>query len=93
MVTEAEKFAEEDEAQRKRIESLNSLSSFVYSLKNQLADEEGLGGKLEEKDKKSLVTIIKDAQEWIEESGGSASKEDLEEKLAGTSGVDLFSSF
>jgi len=82
MVTEAEKFAEEDEAQRKRIESLNSLSSFVYGLKNQLADEEGLGGKLEEKDKKSLSTIIKDAQEWIDESGGNASKEDLEEKLA-----------
>ncbi len=30
MVAEAEKFASEDEAQRKRIEALNSLSTFVY---------------------------------------------------------------
>ena len=85
MVAEAEKFAEEDEAQKKRIESLNSLSSFVYGLKNQVGDEEGLGGKLADEDNKSLLKIIKDAQEWIDESGGSASVEDLEEKLTGES--------
>ncbi len=46
MVKEAEEFASEDEAQRKRIEALNSLSSFVFGLKTQLADKEGLGGKV-----------------------------------------------
>ena len=30
MVAEAEKFASEDEAQRKKIEAHNSLSSFAY---------------------------------------------------------------
>ena len=33
MVREAEEFADEDEANRKRIEALNNLSTFVYSLK------------------------------------------------------------
>ena len=46
MVREAEEFASEDEAQRKRVEALNSLSGFVFGLKTQLGDQEGLGGKV-----------------------------------------------
>jgi molecular chaperone DnaK (HSP70) len=46
MVREAEEFASEDDAQRKRVEALNSLSAFVFGLKTQLADQEGLGGKV-----------------------------------------------
>ena len=84
MVAEAERFAADDEAQRKRIEALNSLSSFIYGLKTQLGDQDGLGGKLSEEDKKTILNTIKDTTEWIEENGSSASTEDLEEKLAGT---------
>jgi heat shock protein 5 len=51
MVVEAEEFASEDEAQRKRIEALNSLSSFVYDLKTQFNDQEGPGGKISDNDK------------------------------------------
>ena len=84
MVVEAEKFASEDEAQRKRIEALNSLSSFVYGLKTQLSDPEGLGGKISDGDKTSLLTTtIKETTEWIDENGSTASIEDLEEKLSG----------
>ena len=48
MVAEAEKFASEDEAQRKRIEPLNLWSSFVYGLKTQLGDQEVSGLAMEE---------------------------------------------
>lgn len=89
MVREAEEFASEDEAQRKRIESLNSLSSFVYSLKTQLGDQEGLGGKLSDEDKKTILATIKETTEWIDEYGQSASVDDLEEKLTGTSNSAL----
>ncbi|KDQ23873.1 hypothetical protein PLEOSDRAFT_62237 [Pleurotus ostreatus PC15] len=82
MVADAEKFAAEDEAQRKRIEALNSLSSYVYGLKSQLGDQEGLGGKLSDDDKKTILTTVKDTTDWIDENGSSASVEDLEEKLA-----------
>lgn len=87
MVSEAEEFAAEDEAQRKRIEALNSLSSFVYGLKTQLGDQEGLGGKLDDDDKKTLLEAIKDTTDWIDENGTTASVEDLEEKLAEVQGV------
>ncbi|KAF4568329.1 ATPase with role in protein import into the ER [Pleurotus pulmonarius] len=82
MVADAEKFAAEDEAQRKRIEALNSLSSYVYGLKSQLGDQEGLGGKLSDDDKKTILSAVKDTTDWIDENGSSASVEDLEEKLA-----------
>jgi len=91
MVAEAEKFASEDEAQRKRIEGLNALSSFVYGLKSQLGDQEGLGGKISDDDKKTILATVKDTTDWIEENGSSASTEDLEEKLAGAL-LFLFSS-
>ena len=83
MVADAEKFASEDEAQRKRIESLNSLSSFVYGLRTQVNDEEGMGGKISAEDKKTILATIKETTEWIDENGTSATSEDLEEKLAG----------
>jgi heat shock protein 5 len=81
MVAEAEKFAAEDEAQKKRIEALNSLSSYVYSLKSQLSDAEGLGGKLDSDDKKTLSDTLKETIDWIDSEGQSASADDLEEKL------------
>lgn len=72
-----------DEAQRKRIEALNSLSSFVYGLKTQLGDQEGLGGKISDDDKKIILNAVKETTDWIDDNGSSASVEDLEEKLAG----------
>jgi heat shock protein 5 len=83
MVQEAEDFASEDESQRKRIEALNGLSSFVYGLKGQLGDQEGLGGKIDDSDKKTLLATIKDTTDWIDENGQTVSTEDLEEKLSG----------
>ena len=82
MVKEAEEFAAEDEAQRKRIEALNHLSSFVYGLKTQLADQDGMGGKLEDDDKKAILATVKETTEWIEENGQTATADELEEKLA-----------
>ncbi|PBK92560.1 HSP70-domain-containing protein [Armillaria gallica] len=81
MVAEAEKFASEDEAQRKRIEALNSLSAFVYGLKSQIGDQEGLGGKISDEDKKTILDAVKDTTDWLDEYGSSATEEDLEEKL------------
>ncbi|KAL1679146.1 heat shock protein 70 family [Schizophyllum commune] len=82
MVQEAEEFAAEDEAQRKRIEALNSLSAYVFGLKGQLGDQEGLGGKLSDDDKKSILATLKEATDWIDENGSEASTDDIEEKLA-----------
>ena len=48
----AEKFASEDETQRKGIEALKLLSSFVYGLKTQLGDWEVSGLAMEEAKRK-----------------------------------------
>lgn len=57
MVAEAEQFAEEDKAARGKIEARNALENYAFSLKNQVNDEEGLGGKLDEDDKETVSSI------------------------------------
>ena len=58
MVAEAEKYAEEDKATRERIEARNSLENYAFSLKNQVNDEEGLGGKIDDEDKETVSSTI-----------------------------------
>ena len=80
MVADAERFAEEDELVKKNIESRNALENLAYSLKGQLADQEGLGGKLDGTDKKEVEAEIKKVQDWLDEHGASASAEDFDEQ-------------
>ena len=80
MVEEAEKYAEEDKATRERIESRNGLENYAYSLKNQLNDDEGLGGKIDEDDKETLLEAVKEAQDWLEENAATAVAEDFDEQ-------------
>ena len=80
MVAEAEKYADEDKATRERIEARNALENYAFTLKNQLADSEGLGGKLGDDDKETLQEAVKEAQDWLEENAHTASTDDLEEQ-------------
>lgn len=54
MVAEAEKYAEEDKATRERIEARNGLENYAFNLKNQVNDEDGLGGKIDEDEKETV---------------------------------------
>jgi heat shock protein 5 len=69
MVAEAEKYAEEDKATRERIEARNGLENYAFSLKNQVNDEEGLGKKISDEDKETILDAVKEAQDWLEENG------------------------
>ncbi|KAL1413130.1 ATPase with role in protein import into the ER [Vanrija albida] len=66
MVQEAEEFADEDAQQKKRIETMNALQNFVFTLKSQLADDKGLGGKLDAADKKTITDALKTTQDWLD---------------------------
>ena len=55
-------------------------SAVVYSLKGQLADDAGLGGKLDSADKKTINDEIKKTQDWLEEFGQTAEIADLDEQ-------------
>jgi heat shock protein 5 len=80
MVEEAEKYADEDKATRARIEARNGLENYAFSLKNQANDEEGLGGKIDEDDKESLLEAVKETVEWLEENAADATTEDFDEQ-------------
>ncbi|KHO01821.1 78 Kda glucose-regulated protein [Metarhizium album ARSEF 1941] len=87
MVAEAEKYAEEDKATRERIDARNGLETYAYNLKNQVNDAEGLGGKIEEEDKETILDAVKEALEWLDEHGQQASAEDFEEQKEKLSNV------
>ncbi|KIK68869.1 hypothetical protein GYMLUDRAFT_213639 [Collybiopsis luxurians FD-317 M1] len=77
MIRGAEEFAEQDKQQRKRIESLNNLTNFIYGLKDQLKKED----KLTNHDKQEVAASIEDAISWIDKHSSNASMEDIEDKL------------
>ncbi|KZO91816.1 heat shock protein 70 [Calocera viscosa TUFC12733] len=81
MIREAEEFASEDEMLKKRIDALNQLQNTVWSMQSQLADQEGLGGKISDADKKTMTEALKEATQWLEENSSNASTDELEEKL------------
>ena len=80
MVAEADQYAEEDKMNRERIEARNSLENYAFSLKNQVNDEDGLGGKIDEDDKEALLEAVKEAVSWLDENGPTAEKEDFDEQ-------------
>jgi heat shock protein 5 len=87
MVAEAEKFADEDKATRERIEARNGLENYAFSLKNQVNDDEGLGGKIDDEEKETILDAVKEATEWLEENGAEAATEDFEEQKEKLSNV------
>nr|AKN63086.1 GRP78 [Apostichopus japonicus]AWS31936.1 heat shock protein A5.1 [Apostichopus japonicus] len=78
MVADAEKFAEEDKIVKERVEARNDLEGFAYSLKNQLKDEEKLGGKLSEEEKETIEKAVDEQIEWLD-ANQDADKEEYEE--------------
>lgn len=87
MVAEAEQYAEEDKINREKIEARNSLENYAFNLKNQVHDEEGLGGKIEDDDKETILEAVKEATDWLEENAATAEKEDFEEQREKLSNV------
>ncbi|KAL2755587.1 hypothetical protein ACRALDRAFT_2104953 [Sodiomyces alcalophilus JCM 7366] len=87
MVAEAEMYAEEDKATRERIEARNALENYAFGLKNQVQDEEGMGGKIDEEDKDAILEAVKEVTDWIEENGADATAEDYEEQKEKLSNV------
>eukprot|EP00058_Branchiostoma_floridae_P002707 XP_002588195.1 hypothetical protein BRAFLDRAFT_113824 [Branchiostoma floridae] len=79
MVSDAERFAEDDKKVKEKVEARNELESYAYSLKNQIGDSEKLGGKLEDDDKEKISEAIEDKISWLE-SNQDADTEDFKAK-------------
>ena len=76
MVEEAEKFKDEDDKQRLRVEAKNSLEGLLYSSRNSM-NEEKLKDKFTEEDRATIEAKIADIQAWID-SNSSATKEEFD---------------
>merc|ERR1711962_1448516 len=79
MIKDAEDFAEEDKKVAERAVAKNELEQYVYSLKNQVADEEKLGGKLDGEEKETINDGIESTIEWLDESGETAEADEIKE--------------
>jgi chaperone protein DnaK len=87
MIKDAEKFADEDKKFKERVEAKNELESYVYNLKNQLADKEKLGGKVSDEEKEIIETQVEEKIKWLEANANAdvddlkAQKKEIEDKV------------
>ncbi|XP_015833401.1 heat shock cognate 71 kDa protein [Tribolium castaneum] len=86
MVTEAEKFKEQDQQMKATVASKNDLEAYVYQMKN-LADDPTVASKLSPADKTLLSNTCKEAVEWMGKNQSATEeqnvrkKEEIENKL------------
>jgi L1 cell adhesion molecule like protein len=80
MVEEAEKYKNEDNELREKVEAKNSFESYLYQIKNMLNDEKNeTTNKLSSTDKKMITSKITDLEQWSLASS-SYTKEEYTEK-------------
>ncbi|RKU42943.1 Hsp70 chaperone [Coniochaeta pulveracea] len=85
MLSEAEKFKDEDEAEGRRVAAKNGLESYAYSLRNTLSDSK-VDEKLDAADKEKLKTEIDQIVNWLDENQ-QATREEYEERQKELEGV------
>ncbi|GFH08902.1 uncharacterized protein HaLaN_03944 [Haematococcus lacustris] len=78
MVKEAEEFAEQDKAVKAKVDARNKLETYVYNMKSTIEDK--LKDKIDEDQKETVSSALKEAQEWLDENS-DADAEEYEEKL------------
>jgi len=78
MVSEGEKYKEDDKKQRDRIEAKNHFENYAFTIRSSLQDET-VAGKLNADDKVKLNSAVDSALSWLD-SHQSSSKEEFEAK-------------
>lgn len=77
MVQEAEEFAEQDAAEKAKVQARNELEAYLYNLKNSVNDS--LQGKLSDEDQSAISTAVEEALVWLEDNP-AAEKDDYDAK-------------
>jgi heat shock protein 5 len=81
MVKEAEEFAEEDKGMKEKVDARNGLEGYAYNMRNQINDEEKLGGKISPEDKETIEEAVTAAIDWLDENHEAEAAE-YKEKLS-----------
>ena len=79
MVSDAEKYRKDDDAQREKITAKNSFESYCFNMKQSMEDE-ALATKVSESDKKRINEACAEALKWLD-ANQTAEKEEYEHKL------------
>lgn len=76
MVQEAEKYKCEDDVQRDKVSSKNSLESYAFNMKSTVEDEK-LQGKISDEDKTKILEKCNEVIGWLDKNQ-TAEKEEYE---------------
>ena len=82
MVSEAEKYKEEDSRHKERIDARNGLENYIYSVKNSTESKE----KLSEAERGTIEAACKESLEWLESATNDLSADEYaaqQKKLEG----------
>merc|ERR1712178_508330 len=85
MVSEAEKFKAEDEANKSKIEAKNGLENYCFTMRNTLAEEK-LKDKFEGDDKDKIEKAVQETLDWLDKNQ-LAEKDEFEAKQKELEGV------
>merc|ERR1712159_966561 len=85
MVSEAEKFKSEDEANKQKIEAKNGLENYCFTMRNTL-NEEKLKEKFEGDDKEKIEKAVQDTLDWLDKNQ-LAEKDEFETKQKELEGI------
>merc|ERR1712224_328783 len=75
MVSDAEKYKAEDDANRNRVEAKNALENYCFSLKSSISGE----NNLDPSDKEKLESKIEETTKWLDDNQ-NADKEEFEQQ-------------
>ncbi|CAI5460679.1 unnamed protein product [Closterium sp. Yama58-4] len=85
MVEEAEKYKDDDEQHKKRVEAKNALENYSYGMRNTVRDDK-IGGKLSPEDKKAIEKAVDDTIDWLDKNQ-LADVDEFEDKQKGLEGI------
>merc|ERR1719359_1354842 len=74
LVMEAERYKDEDEKLKKKVEAKNGLEAYCFQIKNQLNDEK-LKDKFTDDDKKAIEEMSAETLQWLEANPNAETEE------------------
>merc|ERR1719399_1190960 len=85
MVSEAEKYKAEDEANKSKVEAKNGLENYCFTMRNTLSEEK-LQDKFEAGDKEKVEKAVQETLDWLDKNQ-LAEKDEFEAKQKELEGV------
>merc|ERR1711924_535801 len=85
MVSEAEKYRAEDEANKQKVEAKNGFENYCFTMRNTL-NEEKLKDKFEDGDKEKIEKAVQEALDWLDKNQ-LAEKDEFEAKQKEVEGI------